>query len=373
MVLKNKVCHFTTVHSIDDIRIFTKECTSLVNNGFDVTLIACGDIAFEDIKDGVKRISLNVPAKNRFQRFFKRSKAVYEKTLEIDADIYHFHDPELLPIGLKLKRKGKKVIFDSHEFYGEQIKHKGYIPYILRNLTSAIYKKYEAFVCRRIDAVIQICTLNGEDYFERRAKKTIFITNAPLLQEMETKSVNSNINKDFVVHIGSLNYSRGITHIIKASALANVPLILAGNYSSEEYKKEVELLDEYSNVHYKGYVKQEQINKLFDNCFAGLSTLLDVGQYLIADTFSTKAFDYMAAGLPLIYSKTNYTDFYIKKYNMGLTIDSDSVDEIAGAILFFKNNKDVALQMGENARKASENEFNWLIEEKKLIEFYKDL
>lgn len=117
MDLKIKVCHFTTVHPIDDVRIFTKECVSLANNGFDVTLIACGDIAFEDIKNGVKRISLNVPVKNRFQRYFKRSKAVYRKALVVDADIYHFHDPELLTIELLIKKMTKaKLIYDAHEF-----------------------------------------------------------------------------------------------------------------------------------------------------------------------------------------------------------------------------------------------------------------
>ena len=52
------------------------------------------------------------------------AKDIYKKALEIDADIYHFHDPELLPYGLKLKKKGKSVIFDSHENYSEQIKEK---------------------------------------------------------------------------------------------------------------------------------------------------------------------------------------------------------------------------------------------------------
>ena len=101
----NSICHLTSVQSINDVRIFTKECTSLANAGFNVTLIACGETAFEDTANGVKRISLHVPVKNRLQRFLKRPKAVFKKALEVNADIYHFLDPELLPAWLILMRK----------------------------------------------------------------------------------------------------------------------------------------------------------------------------------------------------------------------------------------------------------------------------
>jgi hypothetical protein len=112
---KIKVCHLTSVHPIDDVRIFHKECISLAKNGYDVTLIACGEREYEEIKNGVKCISLYVPVKNRLERMIKRPKAIYKKALEIDTYIYHFHDPELLPLGKKLKRKGKKVIYDAHK------------------------------------------------------------------------------------------------------------------------------------------------------------------------------------------------------------------------------------------------------------------
>lgn len=368
-----KISHLTSVHPLEDVRIFTKECTSLAAHGFDVTLIACGDTAFEDVKNGVKRISLKVPVKNRMQRFLKRSKAVYKKALELDADIYHFHDPELLPVGLKLKRKGKKVIFDSHEFYGEQIKEKKYIPVLFRYLAAALYMRYEAYVCKRIDAVVQVCTLAGQDYFEQRARKSIFIANTPRHQEGAFENAPSFNHRKSITHIGSLNHNRGITHLIKAAYIANVNLVLAGNFSSNAYHEELKNMDEYKNIDYKGYIPSDQIYDVHRQCFAGISTLLHVGQYNKVDNVSTKVYEYMAAGIPIIISNTNYVTKLIEKYKFGIAVDPANVDEIAQAITYLKDHKDIASQMGKNGRKAFEEEFNWTNEERKLVRLYHSL
>ena len=55
----------------------------------------------------------------KLYRIFKLSKVAYKLAQESNADIYHFHDPELLRIGLKLSRKGKKVIYQMAK--GEKV------------------------------------------------------------------------------------------------------------------------------------------------------------------------------------------------------------------------------------------------------------
>lgn len=42
------------------------------------------------------------------------------------------------------------MIFDSHEYYYEQIKTKEYIPAIFRNIIAALYKQYETYVCKEL-------------------------------------------------------------------------------------------------------------------------------------------------------------------------------------------------------------------------------
>ena len=84
-----KVCHLTSVHPANDNRIFYKECCSLVNAGFDVTLIA--PAAEDSIKNGVNIVAVK-PGTSRIKRMLSTTKEVYQKALEVNATVYHFHD-----------------------------------------------------------------------------------------------------------------------------------------------------------------------------------------------------------------------------------------------------------------------------------------
>src|SRR5690606_34947857 len=84
----------------------------------------------------------------------KTSKAVYKKAISLDADIYHFHDPELLRFALRIKRKGKKVVYDAHEDVPRQIMAKYWIPNFFRKIISILVENYENYVSKRIHGVV---------------------------------------------------------------------------------------------------------------------------------------------------------------------------------------------------------------------------
>ncbi|TEU17385.1 MAG: hypothetical protein E3J21_08470 [Anaerolineales bacterium] len=108
-----KVCVMTSVHPPFDPRIFHKEAQTLVQAGYEVVLIAPHDKESENV-DGVHIIGLP-----RYKRRFYRPLnwwRILRVALRQKADVYHFHDPELLPIGLWLQWwTGKPVVYDVHE------------------------------------------------------------------------------------------------------------------------------------------------------------------------------------------------------------------------------------------------------------------
>ena len=107
-----RVCHRTSAHDEEDIRMFHKECVSLARAGYEVYLVERGE---SREKNGVHIVGVGDLPRSRRKRMTESVRRVYEAARALDADIYHLHDPELISCGLKLKKAGKKVIFDSTE------------------------------------------------------------------------------------------------------------------------------------------------------------------------------------------------------------------------------------------------------------------
>ena len=376
---RTKVCHLVSKHKMNDMRVFEKECKSLAKGGFDVTLVGFGEQAKEETIDGVKCISLYCPIKNNLELLLKRNRLTYKAALKVDAEIYHIHEPELLPVGKKLKRKGKIVIFDSHEYYGWQLRdniHKIKIvnvPASFMKTIGNLYMRYEKRVCMKLDAVIQVCTMNGIDYFEGRCKRTLFIRNLPDISDYTRKYEISFENPISVSMIGGITKERGVTQLVKAAGKADATLNLAGNFIPKSYEDELKQLAEYKNVNYRGFLNKEGMISLLEETAIGASTLLNIGQYDKIDTFPTKVYDYMAMKLPVIISSTNFAKEMNDKYNFAICVDPNNPDEIAQAVIWIKEHPQEAKKMGENGRKIIENEWNWGKESQKLLDFYNEL
>ncbi|MFR8039693.1 MAG: glycosyltransferase [Anaerovoracaceae bacterium] len=372
--MTTKVCHVTSAHNTDDIRILKKECVSLAKNtSYDVYLVGKGE-SWE--YKGVNIIGVGDTPVSRIKRIAGFAKKVIDKAIQIDADIYHLHDPELLMYVKKLSKFGKKVVFDSHEYYYEQILEKKYIPKFARKIIAGIYSIIENAACKYLDAAIFPCPVNGKHIFEGRVSKCVFINNLPMLEEFDSNCYGKNKKKSDqfkVCCIGSLTKERGIENLIDACYRSNVELILGGEFSPDDFKLEVQKKREYSIVDYRGYCSREEVMKIYQIADIGASTILSVGQYDKLSNLPTKVYEYMMASMPFIISNFDYNKHIIDKYHCGLLVDPNDVNSISNAIDYLITNYDEAIKMGENGRKAVEQEFNWENEERKLYSLYKEI
>lgn len=225
-----KVCHITSAHDTDSSRIFLKECVSLAQAGYEVYLVGRGE-SYD--KNGVHIVGVGEIPESRRKRMMEGAKRVYEKALALDCDIYHFHDPELLPYGLKLKRKGKKVIFDSHEDVPAQIMDKEWIPLPVRKTVSRIYKAYETHVVKQLNAVVA-ATPHIAEQFEGRAKRIVVINNYPKLDDIEFHTTPFSEREPIICFAGGISEIRGEKVMVEAMKDVDGILILAGDHEKME-------------------------------------------------------------------------------------------------------------------------------------------
>jgi glycosyltransferase involved in cell wall biosynthesis len=364
----SRVCHMTSVHQRYDVRIFLKECVSLKNEGYNVTLL-CADNKKDEIKNGVRIISVKFRPRNRISRIINARKFMLRSALEIDADIYHFHDPELLPVGLKLKRIGKKVIYDAHEDVPRQINNKSWIPKILRSLISKIFEIYENYIVRRLDYVIAATSFIA-NRFKAMGVKSIVINNYPILAEFN-KPIDWSLRKNECCYCGGLTRLRGIKEIVEAVGLSKHELHLCGEFESNKFENKIRDLPGFKYIKYYGLLDRKSVKKVFNISKIGIVTFLLAKNHI--DAQPNKMFEYMAAGIPVIASNFKLWKSIIEKNNCGLCVDPYNINEISEAIKYLIRNDNISKKMGENGRKLIESEFNWEKESNNLLNIYNEL
>ncbi len=361
-----RVAHLTTVHPRDDIRVFLKECRSLAHNGYEVVLVVA-DGRGDDVRDGVAIVDVGRP-EGRLGRMFRSTRRVYRKVLELDADVYHLHDPELLPIGLRLKRRGKKVVFDAHEDVPKQILGKHYLHPWVRRILSWGFAHFEHYACKRFDAVVT-ATPFIRDKFLAINPCSVDINNFPIIGELESAGAWQG-KADEVCYVGSIAKIRGVKEMVHAMEFTRTPtrLNLVGGFAETHVEAEVRTYPGWGKVNSIGVQGRQGVRDVLARSVAGMVTLHPASNYL--DSLPIKMFEYMSAGIPVIASDFDLWRQIVRDSGCGICVDPMDPGAIAAAIDYLVGHPDEAREMGENGRQAVLSRYNWAQEEAKLLGFY---
>ncbi|MFQ6558119.1 glycosyltransferase family 4 protein [Pseudomonas sp. Lb2C1-1] len=363
-----KVAHLTSAHPRDDMRIFHKECCSLVAAGYDVSLVVA-DGKGAETKKNIRIVDVG-KASGRLGRVFYTTRKVFKAALAENAAIYHIHDPELIPCGVKLVKAGKVVIFDSHEDVPSQLLAKPYFNKVVARIVSRLFSFYEQWACKKFNAIVA-ATPFIEEKFLKINPLSVSVNNFPILSEFSFVDSNPSVRDGKeICYVGGISVIRGIYEIVSSMQFvkSDVKLLLGGKFSERDVEVKTKSLPGWDRVQDLGWLDRESIANTLARSSAGLVTLHPVINYL--DALPVKMFEYMCAGLPVIASDFPLWREIIESSKCGVCVDPLDPSKIAEAIDYIVSNPTIAAEMGANGRAAVLSRYNWGVEEKKLLDLY---
>jgi glycosyltransferase involved in cell wall biosynthesis len=370
-VKRVKVAHLTSVHAPLDARIFYKECGTLAEAGYEVVLIAPHE------RDGLSnKIRTRTVAKptNRVDRMTRTAWQIFRTALDEDAEVYHFHDPELITVGLLLRLFGKRVVYDVHEDVPRQILNKSWIPYRLRHGIAKMAETCEIVGSRIFNGVVTATPVLSERFPKTR---TITVQNFPLLSEFAaTKAIPYSQRLDVVTYVGGLDINRGVVEMVQAMGrlpdTVHAKLVLAGKFDSDHVQEEVRRLAGWQRVEFLGHRSRADVVHLLSESRIGMNILHPIPNYY-NQPYSTKMFEYMASGLPIIASDFAPWREFLEKTGCALFVNPLDADAVAGAIRWLLENPREAEKMGERGKEMILGRYNWAYEGENLLQFYQRL
>jgi glycosyltransferase involved in cell wall biosynthesis len=379
---KAKVCVLTSAHKPTSTRVFYKQCRSLAQAGYDVTFVVPAGFD-ERVQEGVRVLGVPKPTSRlgRPKIWFR----LLRTAVNLDPDIVHFHDPELLSLAPLLRlRLGQEVriIYDVHEYFVDSIAHKVWIPRPLRKPVAWLAQNFERLLGRAVDGLVFVIEEQAPLYADWRAAHVV-VHNYPQLETFADAVPLPAFPPDRfrLIYLGSLYARRGIMTMLEAMALV-VPeapealLILGGAFESEAFREQVQtFIDEHhlgSHVTLLGWIDHADVKHYLASADVAWLPGLRVQQYQ-RRAISTKQLECMLMGLPIVSSDHPHRRIFIDEADCGFSVTADDPMAHAEAILRLYHHPEERRAMGARARQSVLDRYNWEREARTLLEFYDEL
>ncbi len=368
-----RVAHICIHHGPFDTRIFQKQCVSLAETGYEVHLLAPGAPGGEH--RGVTLHGLgDHSGVSPLLRVWRRLSEVYRQSRALHADVYHLHDPVLIPVGLLLRRTGARVIYDAHEDAPREVRvifhdrpwKAWFYGTALRVLYGLARRRLDAFVCATPGIAARF-----------PSRRTVTICNFPRVELFEGSGRRPERGglaacPNRIVYAGGLSEARGVPEMV--AAMARLPdeldaqLVLFGRFHSPDLAQRVARDPGWKRVDYRGWREHDRVLEALLSARVGLVLLQP--EPIFVESMPIKMFEYMAAGIPIIASDFPLWRSLVQDTGCGILVDPRDVDAIATAIAALLADPDRADAMGRKGLEAVAREYNWEGEARKLRALY---
>lgn len=302
------------------------------------------------------------------------SRAAHESAKKIKLDIIHSHDPFSIGLfGLWLAKKFKiPYIHTYHTLYPE------YVHYIWKaKITENLAKKMSRDFCNQCSAIVSPSTKIKNKLKKWGVKKSI-ATIATGINLSEIKKTTKKEVEEFKKELGIEKNDKIVLFLSRIAKEKNIDFLLSAAKKMEKesvkfiitgdgpYRKEAEEKSKkrkIKNIMFTGYIKREQIPKIYKaaNVFAFPSTSETQG-LVIAEA--------MTSGLPVIAVKDSATaDIVTNNYNGYLT--NKNIKDFSGKIKKVLNGKKIHAKFSKNAKETVKN-FSIEKKSKELLGLYQE-
>ncbi len=335
--------------------------------GYDVVLIAPHGKA-----ETVEGVRIEPVSKNgsRRRRMTSTVWQVYRRALQSRGSLFHFHDPELLPVGVLLKLAGKRVIYDAHEHVADDILTKDWIRPQVRRAVSKAAHIFETLAAFAFDAVVAATPAIINSFPQ---EKSTLLQNFPIIGEFMEETETPYRERDLVIlYVGSITEMKGAREMVEA--MTQLPrrlparLLLLGEVESPSLNRELPALPGWDRADHLGFQPRSKIAKLAGRTRAGLVLFHPLPNY--SDSQPNKLFEYMSAGLPVIASNFPAWSAMIEKVGCGLVVDPLDLNQIADAITWVLDHPAEAEAMGRRGQAAVRSTYNWGTQAERLLDLY---
>jgi glycosyltransferase involved in cell wall biosynthesis len=294
---------------------------------------------------------------------------LFLKIMASHHDVIHAIDLDTGVIGfLAAKLKSKKFVYQCLDPYYAAL------PPEWPRFMADWAKKIENFVINRADLFIITDRLRLPQHKGAAPKRILEFPNVPFYDQSELTP--SPRKEGFLVgYIGSLTAGRGLKELVEAVGGLDhqgVRLIIGGFGPLEEMI--VSMSQNHSNIAFTSWVPYRQLLEM-ESSFDLFIQVLDPDDEKVywGSASPNKLYESMAFGKPIIVGKGTLTEKKIAAFGNGVAVTYGSIKELQDAILLFKNDPDLAREMGEKGRAEFQRNFRPDIMENRLTAMYKSL
>jgi glycosyltransferase involved in cell wall biosynthesis len=287
--------------------------------------------------------------------------------IKLKVDIWHIHDPELLPLGLLLILLGKKVIWDAHEDYFAQFKHNNeyrkYIPLCLRGLVSSTFLNMLRLMDKHAAGVVTATDYIANTYSNSNCE---IVGNEAKVEDFFLANPKFENNK--VLFIGSVSDEHLFKEVVSAmQEFKNLYLVVAGNQrNTQEVNAAISILGERAILY--GWANRKDLLNLISESIIGLVTYQNLPTY--AKSRPTKLFEFLMSGLPVVATPIEANIRFIQESGGGVLSQGFEAKDLVNAIRLLTNSADVWHDKSQHGRDWAKQSANWEISEKRLLILY---